>query len=113
MLADSQARVLVTNDERRTTNERASEWENGRQGDKEIQMLPFSRSPVLPFSGSVVDLSADWPLIAQAPATPPPSDLAPDNLAYVIYTSGSTGAPKGAMILHRGLVNYLGWCVRA
>jgi amino acid adenylation domain-containing protein len=37
----------------------------------------------------------------------------PENLAYVIYTSGSTGVPKGAMIPHRGLVNYLSWCVGA
>ncbi|HEX7317731.1 MAG TPA: amino acid adenylation domain-containing protein [Pyrinomonadaceae bacterium] len=37
----------------------------------------------------------------------------PENLAYVIYTSGSTGVPKGAMIPHQGLVNYLSWCVGA
>ena len=29
------------------------------------------------------------------------------NLAYVIYTSGTTGKPKGVMIEHGGLVNYL------
>ncbi|MGE0472121.1 MAG: amino acid adenylation domain-containing protein [Nitrospirales bacterium] len=37
----------------------------------------------------------------------------PDNLVYVIYTSGSTGQPKGVMISHRGLVNYLIWCIQA
>lgn len=33
----------------------------------------------------------------------------PDDLAYIIYTSGSTGNPKGAMITHKGLTNYITW----
>lgn len=33
----------------------------------------------------------------------------PHNLVYVIYTSGTTGKPKGVMVQHDGLSNYLNW----
>ncbi|HEY0053891.1 MAG TPA: amino acid adenylation domain-containing protein [Pedobacter sp.] len=35
------------------------------------------------------------------------SDVKPDQLAYIIYTSGSTGNPKGVMIEHHSLVDYV------
>jgi amino acid adenylation domain-containing protein len=50
---------------------------------------------------------------AHETASNPPRTASPMNTAYVIYTSGSTGRPKGVMIQHRGLVNYLSWCVEA
>ncbi|MGG6293710.1 amino acid adenylation domain-containing protein [Leptolyngbya sp. AN02str] len=43
----------------------------------------------------------------------PASAVTSHHLAYVIYTSGSTGKPKGTLISHRGVVNYLTWCIQA
>ncbi|WP_428960346.1 amino acid adenylation domain-containing protein [Xanthomonas oryzae] len=37
--------------------------------------------------------------------------LAPSDLAYVIYTSGSSGRPKGVMVPHDALSNYLHWAI--
>ncbi len=40
-------------------------------------------------------------------------DPDPESLAYVIYTSGSTGRPKGVMVPHRGLSNVIGVSLEA
>ncbi|PPJ44475.1 hypothetical protein C0075_26410, partial [Rhizobium sp. KAs_5_22] len=46
-------------------------------------------------------------LSAYPTQSPAGDGFAPQHLAYVIYTSGSTGQPKGVLVPHGGVVNYL------
>ena len=41
------------------------------------------------------------------PTVPPHIPLSDRTAAYIIYTSGSTGAPKGALVSHASVVDYL------
>ncbi|HEY0735645.1 MAG TPA: amino acid adenylation domain-containing protein [Herpetosiphonaceae bacterium] len=64
----------------------------------------------LPDSGvRVVEIDTDAEQIGAESCTNLSRLALPDNSAYIIYTSGSTGWPKGVIIPHRGLVNYLSW----
>ncbi|MEL6867572.1 MAG: amino acid adenylation domain-containing protein, partial [Bacteroidota bacterium] len=38
-------------------------------------------------------------------------ELQANDLAYLIYTSGTTGRPKGVMIEHGNIVNYIQWAI--
>jgi amino acid adenylation domain-containing protein len=62
--------------------------------------------------GKTISLDSDWDQIAKESSLNPESSAVPSNLAYVMYTSGSTGEPKGAMVLHSGLANYLTWAIQ-
>lgn len=57
-------------------------------------------------------LDTDWATLASEDTRNPEGGAGPDHLAYVIYTSGSTGQPKGTLIPHRGLANYLNYCLK-
>jgi amino acid adenylation domain-containing protein len=85
MLEDAQTTLLLT-----ATNDETADKEQ-------------NNPPVF----SVVDLIADWPIIAEESANNPAHAATAGNLAYVIYTSGSTGRPKGVLLQHRGLCNFM------
>ena len=59
--------------------------------------------------GQIVCMDKDREQIAQESDLNPITAVKCQDLAYVIYTSGTAGTPKGVMIEHRSLVNYLCW----
>src|SRR6266496_537331 len=54
-------------------------------------------------------LSAERHALDAEPATALDVPLGPESPAYVIYTSGSSGAPKGVVVPHRALANFVSW----
>ncbi len=52
-------------------------------------------------------LDSEWDKIKTYDSENPVGSITSQNAAYVIYTSGSTGNPKGVIIEHKSLVNFL------
>jgi len=65
------------------------------------------------FFGINIDLDSDWHEISKSNTSTLINYSNLQDLAYIIYTSGSTGNPKGVMVEHHSLTNYLIWCKTA
>lgn len=72
-----------------------------------LEKLPDSTS------ACVICLDSDWEEIAGESVVNQVNRATVDNLMYVIYTSGSTSKPKGVLLSHRGVCNFIGVQVKA
>jgi amino acid adenylation domain-containing protein len=90
MLADSDARALVSTRPLAEQGEKVRRWEGKK--------IFLETSPVPSVSPLVENIN---------PHPSPPVNTPATSLAYVIYTSGSTGKPKGVMIENSAVVNFI------
>ncbi|MBJ7312568.1 amino acid adenylation domain-containing protein [Rugamonas sp. CCM 8940] len=77
-----------------------------------------AQEDLLPASSLLRVIVLDGAEYRDAPATaqqhnPSVAGLTRRHLAYLMYTSGSSGVPKGVMIEHAALNNYLHWALQA
>ena len=77
--------------------------------DAQVPLLVTQEALLIGLPGQAlpVCLDADSLLLAEQPDQRVAGGAGPHNLVYVIYTSGSTGQPKGVVIRHGPLVNYV------
>ncbi|WP_159439350.1 non-ribosomal peptide synthetase [Tenacibaculum agarivorans] len=84
IIKDSQSKHVLIN----TKEEKESVFNLGY----EIEVLDVTRKE---YYGEEVDVIKE--------------NSTPNTLAYIIYTSGTTGNPKGVMVEHKAIVNYVCW----
>ena len=79
--------------------------------DADVKFLITNTNEELPTVQNVCILNLNETRVATNDCSDPKPSITPEALAYIMYTSGSTGQPKGVMVTHTSLVNFL-WSMR-
>ncbi|TCP59053.1 amino acid adenylation domain-containing protein [Tumebacillus sp. BK434] len=75
--------------------------------EERIAIMLRESNPALVLTDQTLDALQSE--LSMLPSVNPICKVEPDHLAYLIFTSGSTGVPKGVMIEHKSICNYLEW----
>ncbi|MCO5189563.1 MAG: amino acid adenylation domain-containing protein [Anaerolineae bacterium] len=81
-------------------------------GDAGVQMVITSDrlKSIIPSDRiTLICVDSDWDQIKRESVANPAQSITVEQLIYTIYTSGSTGQPKGTLLTHGGLTNYVLW----
>ncbi len=110
MLQDTKARVVLTQ-QQHLHKLQAITTQTAPAASSEQASVEAVSAQAAPATSLAVALALDGPSLLEAlesyPASNPVTAAHSRNLAYVIYTSGTTGRPKGVMIEHASLVDYV------
>ncbi|QUL52224.1 amino acid adenylation domain-containing protein [Paenibacillus tritici] len=75
-----------------------------------VLLINCEWNQAIAYNGRIIDLNDS--ALYEGQEVNPGISIHSNDLAYVIYTSGSTGVPKGTMIEHQGLSNYVSWAAK-